>query len=324
MSLYPFKFTSILKPVIWGGNKICSYKNLDLDSEGIGESWEISVVPENTSIVANGDMKGQSLTNLIDKYQEKLLGQKVISKFGLTFPLLIKFIDAKQDLSIQVHPDDKLAKERHNSFGKTEMWYVINNEKEAYLYLGFNQPFSPEQYVKSVQDNTFTNYLQKYSVKPGDVFFLPAGRVHAISGGCFIAEIQQSSDITYRIYDYNRKDKHGNLRELHMELAKDAIDYKFYPEDKISYKEGEKVESLIKSDYFITNLIAGKKGEVIHLTHENTFVTYICIEGELKLTDNKGNSIKLKRGETVLIPAENSHLITLLLKNDSKLLETYL
>ena len=322
--LYPLKFEPILKSVIWGGDEICIFKDIKPRKDGIGESWEVSHVKDNVSIVANGELAGKSLEDLIETFGENLLGKHVIDRFGKTFPLLIKFIDAKEALSIQVHPDDELAKKRHNSFGKTEMWYIINAAKGAFLYSGFSQTITPEQYIQSLEDDTFVNYLQKHNVEAGDIFFLPAGRVHAIGAGCFIAEIQQTSNITYRIYDYNRKDANGNTRELHTELAKDAIDYKVYPDYKLDYPKGQKeVQPLVSCPYFTTNLIDAKKGEVIHSTHQDTFSIYICLEGHLTLTDNNGYSLDIKQGETVLVPAENK-LTTLLMKENSKLLETYI
>ena len=228
--LYPLTFKPIFKEIIWGGTDILPYKGISSDSRKIGESWELSHVDENFSIVANGEQAGKTIDELIKEYGARLLGTKVITQFGNIFPLLIKFIDAQDKLSIQVHPDDKLAKERHNSFGKTEMWYVVNAAPDAILYSGFSQQIDADEYVSRIKDNSITDVLKKYNVKTGDVFFLPAGRVHAIGSGCFIAEIQQTSNITYRIYDYNRKDANGNERELHTELAKDAIDYTLHPD----------------------------------------------------------------------------------------------
>ncbi|HOV71793.1 MAG TPA: class I mannose-6-phosphate isomerase, partial [Dysgonamonadaceae bacterium] len=229
MNLYPLKFNPILKPVIWGGSDICKFKHITPLIDGIGESWEISGVKGHISIISNGELAGTSLEELLLKEKSRLVGEKIYEKYGNTFPLLIKFIDARDNLSIQVHPDDELAKKRHNSFGKTEMWYVINASPDAFLYSGFEKGITPDEYVERIKNDTFIETLKKHYVKPGDVFFIPAGRVHAIGAGCFIAEIQQTSDITYRIYDYNRKDADGNPRELHTELAKDAIDYTVYP-----------------------------------------------------------------------------------------------
>jgi mannose-6-phosphate isomerase len=305
--LYPFKFEPILKEIIWGGDEICRFKNLYPQRRGIGESWEVSHVKDNVSVVANGELKGKSLEELIEIFGDRLLGKKTLETFGTTFPLLIKFIDARDALSIQVHPDDELAQKRHNSSGKTEMWYVIKAAPDAYLYSGFSQAITPEQYVKSLENDTFINYLQKHEVKSGDVFFLPAGRVHAIGAGCFIAEIQQTSNITYRIYDYNRKDAQGNPRELHTEPAKDAIDYKLYPDYKLVYnpKQNE-VQTLVSCRYFTTKLIEADSGETLKFTDSNdSFSIYICMEGKACLSDNNGGLTEIRQGETVLFPAEN-------------------
>ena len=322
--LYPFKFESILKEIIWGGDEICHFKNLQPQQSGIGESWELSHVKNNISIVANGELKGKSLEELIETYREKLPGKKVMERFGTNFPLLIKFIDAREPLSVQVHPNDLLAKQRHNSFGKTEMWYVVKAAPGAYLYSGFAQSITPEEYVKSLEDDTFVNYLQRHEVKPGDVFFLPAGRVHAIGAGCFIAEIQQTSDVTYRIYDYNRKDSNGKSRELHTDLAKDAIDYTLYSDYKLNYIPGQQpVQALISCPYFTVNLIEGKTGNNLQTSHPDSFSIYIGLEGNVLLTDSNGYSVDIRQGETVLLPAEN-HLTTLTFKEDAKLLEAYI
>ncbi len=324
MKLYPLKFEPILKPVIWGGSDICSFKNIEPGRDGIGESWEVSGVKGNISVVANGELKGVSLAELLLGAKEQLVGKKVYRKFGNTFPLLIKFIDAKDNLSIQVHPDDKLAKERHNSFGKTEMWYVIKAAPGAFLYSGFEKKLTSEEYVKSVQNNTFTDYLKKYDVQRGDVFFLPAGRVHAIGAGCFIAEIQQTSDITYRIYDYNRKDANGNSRELHTELAKDAIDYSVYDSYKTDYQPNENHPvKLATCPYFTTNLLDMNEGMKRDFGTLDSFVIYIGMEGQCELKDYKGNSTILHAGETLLIPADTKW-VELAPTMQTKVLETYI
>jgi len=322
--MYPLKFDPILKEILWGGDEICRFKNLYPRRSGIGESWELSHVKNNVSIVANGELKGKSLEELIEIYREKLLGEKVIERFGTTFPLLIKFIDARQPLSVQVHPNDLLAKQRHNSFGKTEMWYVVKAAPGAYLYSGFAKSMTPDEYIKSIESDTFIDYLQRHDVKAGDVFFLPAGRVHAIGAGCFIAEIQQTSDITYRIYDYNRKDANGNPRELHTELAKDVIDYKIYPDYRLNYLPGQQpVLPLVSCPYFTTNLIEGKKGDTVQTSRKNSFSIYICLKGNILLTDCNGCSIEIRQGETVLLPAENQSA-TLEFKENGKMLETFI
>lgn len=323
MKLYPLKFKPILKSIIWGGNEICKFKGVKPELEGIGESWEISSVEGNVSVVANGAFADESLDKIIGEYKDQLVGKKNFETFGTTFPLLIKFIDARDNLSIQVHPNDELAKKRHNSFGKTEMWYVINAAPGAFLYSGFEKQMTPDSYVKSIEDNTFVDYLAKHDVKSGDVFFLPAGRVHAIGAGTFIAEIQQTSNITYRIYDYKRKDANGNERELHTELAKDAIDFKLYDNYKSSYtrKENQPVE-LESCRYFTTNLLELTKDVTRDYSRIDSFVAYICMGGVCTIRDNKGNDLSLKQGETILIPADTES-VTISPQGDVLLLETY-
>lgn len=324
-SLYPLKFQPILKSIIWGGSDITKFKMIEPQKSGIGESWEISGVKNNLSVVANGHLTGITLEELILEHKEKLVGKQVYSKFGDTFPLLIKFIDARDDLSIQVHPDDTLAKKRHNSFGKTEMWYVIKAALGAFLYSGFEKQITPEEYVETVQNNTFTDTLKRFEVQEGDVFFLPAGRVHAIGAGCFIAEIQQTSDITYRIYDYNRKDSAGNSRELHTELAKDSIDYNVYDSYKTSYdKNTNHPVKLVTCPYFTTNLI--EMGQQISISRSyvdlDSFFIYICIGGQCTIKDDKGNIETIHQGESMLIPADTGS-VTITSDESSKLLETF-
>ncbi len=252
-----------------------------------------------------------------------MVGKKVYEKFGDTFPLLIKFIDARDNLSIQVHPDDTLGKKRHNSFGKTEMWYVVNAAPGAFLYSGFEKSISPDEYVETVENNTFTDRLKKYEVKEGDVFFLPAGRVHAIGAGCFIAEIQQTSDITYRIYDYNRRDADGNTRELHTELAKDAIDYNVYDSYKTDYiKNTNQPVKLVSSPYFTTYLLEMDIPMTRNYANLDSFVIYICMAGHCTIKDDKGNSEYIRRGESMLIPADTKSIM-IVPSESSKLLETF-
>ena len=322
--LYPFTFEPILKKIIWGGSDICPFKGISPVQEGIGESWELSHVEGNYSVVANGELKGQSLDDLIRTYGKQLLGEHVMEQFGTTFPLLIKFIDARDNLSIQVHPDDELAKKRHNSFGKTEMWYVVKATPDAALYSGFSQQIDAEEYVKRVENNTIMDVLQRYNVHEGDVFFLPAGRVHAIGSGCFIAEIQQTSNITYRIYDYNRKDANGKGRELHTELAKDAIDYTLYPDYRTHYTAHTNATvQLANCKYFTTNLIDLDTIMVRDFSQLDSFVVYICMEGRATLRDNKGNEILVHQGQTVLIPADTD-VVTISPVPGAKFMETYI
>jgi mannose-6-phosphate isomerase len=323
--LYPFKFNPILKPVLWGGEDIGRFKNIPA-GKGIGESWELSGVPGHISIVSNGVRKGVSLSELIAAHGKEVLGQAVVDRFGTTFPLLIKFIDAQQPLSVQVHPNDELAQQRHHSPGKTEMWYVVKAAPGASLYSGFRETIDPETYLQSLQDDTFVRYLQKYDVHAGDVFFLPAGRVHAIGAGCFIAEIQQTSDITYRIYDYNRKDANGQPRELHTEWARAAIDFRLYDDYQVDYRPGaEQRQSLVRCPYFTTNVIEGKAGDTlpIHYT-QDSFVILICLQGLVTIHDGCANTTLLQQGETVLLPAANIRPLRLAFSGDSRLIETYI
>ena len=322
--LYPFTFQPILKKIIWGGSDICPFKGITPVQEGIGESWELSHVGGNFSVVAEGELAGKSLDELIQTYGKQLVGGQVMERFGTRFPLLIKFIDARDNLSIQVHPNDELAKARHNSFGKTEMWYVIKAAPGAALYSGFSKQIDADEYVERVKNNTFMDVLQRYDVAEGDVFFLPAGRVHAIGAGCFIAEIQQTSNITYRIYDYNRKDANGNTRELHTELAKDAIDYTLYPDYRTHYKAHTNATiELAACKYFTTNLLDIDVTMTRDFSELDSFVVYICMGGSATLQDNKGNKLQIHQGQTVLIPADTTS-VTLIPTPSAKFMETYI
>jgi mannose-6-phosphate isomerase len=321
-SFYPILFKPILKKIIWGGSTICSFKGITPEQEGIGESWELSCVEDNYSIVNNGELEGQRLDELIRKYGKRLMGEKVMAQFGTTFPLLIKLIDARDNLSIQVHPNDELAKKRHNTFGKTEMWYVINAAEGAGLYSGFSKEIDDAEYVKRVADHSLTEVLQWYDVKQGDVFFLPAGRIHAIGSGCFIAEIQQTSDITYRIYDYNRKDANGENRELHTELSREAIDYTLSKDYRTLYSPAkDSPVSLVNCRYFTTNLLDLEAPMARDFKKLDSFVIYICLEGSLILGDNHGNTLPLRQGQTALISADTTE-VTLEPSPRTKLLET--
>ena len=302
--MYPLKFEPFLRPMIWGGEKIAAYKGVETSVRSIGESWELSGVAGHESIVAEGPCKGVSLPELIDRYGAELVGKSNYERFGNEFPLLVKFIDAREDLSIQVHPDDRLAWERHRMHGKTEMWYVVDADKGARLRSGFAKQVTPAQYEASVADNTITDLLAEYEIHPGDLFFLPAGRVHSIGAGAFIAEIQQTSDITYRIYDFNRKDADGNTRELHTELAKGAIDYTVLPDYRTHYQKAQDREvELVSCPYFTTSLYDLTEAQTIDYSALDSFVVVICVEGKGTLCDDSGNEMPIHQGETVLLPA---------------------
>jgi mannose-6-phosphate isomerase len=323
-SLYPLKFKTLYKDKIWGGQKIRTYLHKDFGSlPNCGETWEISGVKTDVSVVANGELAGESLADLLVKFGGQLVGDKVYAHFGNIFPLLIKFIDANEDLSIQVHPDDELAKKRHNSFGKTEMWYVIEADPGSTLIAGFNQELTQEKYLEAFNSGHLTDVLNKEDVKAGDVFFLPAGRVHTIGKGLLIAEIQQTSDITYRIYDFDRLDDKGNKRELHTEEALAAIDYKHYPEYKTSYTpEKDENVHLVSCPYFTTNVLDATHGTAKDYSNLDSFVIHVCLAGEYTIKYND-SAYSVKMGECILLPKTVNH-IELETTTDFKILESYI
>lgn len=347
MELYPLKFEPILKKILWGGSKICRFKHLSVEEAGVGESWEVSQVPGSVSVVANGPFKGKTLTEVMEAAPEALLGKKIFRSFGMEFPLLVKFIDAQEDLSIQVHPNDALARLRHHSFGKTELWYVMDTTPGAKLISGFSQQIDVEEYERRIQDGTIEHVLQQHEPAVGDVFFLPAGRVHSIGAGLFIAEIQQSSNITYRLYDYDRKDAEGKGRELHTELAKDAIDFQLYDHLKTPYLPLEnELTPLVSCPYFTTNRIhlqADESGFETVLTADgpqkvpmtetiemdrsydgfDSFVLYVCMKGAGQIQYGDDSFMDIRQGETVLLPAALSNTV-LSTTGELLLLETYI
>ena len=274
MKLYPLQFTPLFKYRIWGGEKLKTELNKHYNEENIGESWEISDVSDNETVVAEGALKGQSLRDLIKEFKDDFVGNAVYEKFGEEFPLLIKFIDAKTPLSIQVHPSNELAKTRHNSFGKNEMWYIMDDEKEAELIVGFNKDVEKEKYIEHLKNSTLNKILNIEKIEKGDTFYIPTGRVHAIGAGVLLAEIQQTSDVTYRIYDYDRVDsKTCTKRELHNEMAIDVIDYEVHDTYKTDYSLEKNVSNtLVHSPYFRTNIfnciIQEGKGAVLFINQE--------------------------------------------------------
>lgn len=301
--LYPLKFKPFLKTVVWGGDKIAAFKGIVTDDHRIGESWELSGIPGRESVVSNGTLAGRNLASLVEEYGAELVGEHVYASEGNAFPLLVKFIDARDDLSIQVHPDDAMAMERHGTKGKTEMWYIIDAARDASLLAGFSHEISAEEYARRIQDGTITEVLARHEVHPGDVFFLPAGRVHAICSGCFLAEIQESSDITYRIFDYNRPGLDGKPRELHTALAQDAIDFKVCPSYRTVWTEAPDTENVLAdSKWFTTSQYSLTKPFYRDLRDIDSFMVVICIEGEGLLENNQAE-VQLHPGETVLIPA---------------------
>ena len=305
MQLYPLLFEPNLHSVVWGGNQLCPYKGLEPSNEPIGESWEVSAVPTSTSIVSNGVYAGKDLIAVINEQPETILGNKVNEKYKGKLPLLVKFIDAKRDLSIQVHPNDEMAMREHGKMGKSEMWYVIKANEGAHLYAGFKQEITPEEYHKRIADGTITNVLADHKVKAGDVFYLPAGRVHAISGGILLAEVQQSSDVTYRIFDYNRPGMDGKPRELHTELAAKALDYHVIDNYRTEYTDSSnKAVQIIDSPYFSVRVLEVSKQFHRDLRKYDSFIITMCIEGDCTIrVRSTGEEILLKQGNSTLIPA---------------------
>ena len=322
--LYPLKFTPISKYRIWGGNKLKTLLNKGFEGEMNGESWEISDVKGDETLVSEGLFAGKSLKELSQEFKEKLLGNKVCRAFGDEFPLLIKFIDAEKPLSIQVHPHDEIAKERHNSFGKNEMWYVMNADDNAEIIVGFKKELNKKSYLQYLENNQILEVLNTVKTKAGDAFNIPTGRVHAIGAGVLLAEIQQTSDITYRIFDYNRVDSQtGKERELHNDLALDVITFEVEDSYKTDYETIENTSNkLIHTPYFKSNVLIVTDVISKDYSKIDSFIIYICTEGFVKVTvENK--EYELTMGETILIPASINKL-DLVPEKNSKLLEVYL
>ena len=315
-----YRFEPLLKQTLWGGDKIIPFKHLNTKMEQVGESWEISGVKDFETIVANGPDKGKSLNQLVSEMKDQLVGKENYERFGDEFPLLVKFIDAHQDLSIQVHPSDEVAHRQGKSHGKTEMWYALPSTPGAMLYNGLKQQITPEQYKQMVENDTITDALARYEVHEGDVFFIPAGRIHAIGAGCFVAEIQQTSDVTYRIYDFKRKDKNGNYRELHTQLAAESIDYTVLDNYRTEYEplknEGVQVATC---PYFTTAVYDLTEPMTLDYSELDSFVILIAVKGEGRLICN-GEEMPFQMGDTVLFPATTNEVRV---EGEVKFLETY-
>ena len=315
-----YKFEPLLKQTLWGGDKIIPFKHLKTQLENVGESWEISGVRDNETIVANGKEKGKSLNELVREQKGDLVGKENYERFGDEFPLLIKFIDARQDLSIQVHPNDEIAHRQGKTRGKTEMWYALTPTPGAQLYNGLKQKITPEQYKEMVETDTITDALARYEVHEGDGFFIPAGRIHAIGAGCFVAEIQQTSDVTYRIYDFKRKDKDGHYRELHTKEAAESIDYTVLPNYRAGYepKLNEGVQ-LVECPYFTTAVYDLTEPMTLDYSELDSFVILIGVKGEGRIVAN-GEELEFKMGDTILLPATTEEVKV---EGTVKFLETY-
>ena len=326
--LYPIRFTPLLKERIWGGKTLLANakqgkaKKIDA-TQPYGESWELSAVKGDESVVANGFLKRNNIEEIIEVYMGNLIGDKVYEKYGLTFPLLIKSLDCHDVLSVQVHPDDELAAERHNSYGKTEMWYIVDAEPGAFIYIGFNRKdITREEYIAAINEGRLPELLNKVEVKPGDTFFIPAGTIHALGKGVVVLEIQQTSDVTYRVYDWERVDDNGNPRELHTALAVDAIDFASDKDKCIMRYEAKKNAStqMVKCDYFTTNIVELEGSTERELESIDSFVLYICAEGEADVC--MGDSTEhLEPFDLVMIPAEAD---SVKLCGNAKLLEVYI
>jgi len=319
LELYPIIFDPILNERIWGGTKLKTEFNKNITSDITGESWELSTVKGDVSVISNGKYEGKSLNELISEFPSEVLGTKIHKKFGTEFPLLFKFIDAREDLSIQVHPNDELAKERHNSFGKTEMWYVMQADEGARIVVGFKENSSKEEYVENLENKTLLSILKEVPVKAGDVFFLETGTIHAIGAGIVIAEIQQTSDITYRVYDWDRVDAEGKSRELHIDLALDAINYNTTDTEKIYSREENKSNPVVNCPYFVTNYFP-VNGAVSVEKSGDSFTVYMCMEGNFDLELN-GKKWSYKKGDTILVPAAMKNFK---LDGNAVLLEIYI
>jgi mannose-6-phosphate isomerase len=322
--LYPLKFETVLKEKVWGGNTLFTRFNKGITASlNIGETWELSAIADNLSVVSNGFLAGNNIEELIEVYMGDITGDFIYEKFGNEFPLLIKFIESQEDLSIQVHPNNELSKKRHNAYGKTEMWYILESKKGSKIYTGFREGVTKEIYEKALKDGNIEDILNVEIAVPGDTFFTPAGRVHAIGSGIVLIEIQQTSDVTYRIFDWNRNGSGKDKRELHTELALDAIDFRQAGENKIRVDPAmNKSENLVNCEFFNTNILCFNKAIDKEYYFIDSFVVYICTEGEFLICwDN--NSEKVTKGETVLLPSMIKE-VTLKPLNESRVLEIYI
>lgn len=316
---YPLQFEPILKERIWGGAKLRTEFNKPIVSNTTGESWELSAVEGDVSVISNGEFKGKTIKELIDASPISILGSLVCKRFGTDFPLLFKFLDAKQDLSIQVHPNDALAKIRHNSLGKTEMWYVMQADVGAEIIVGFKEGSSQEEYLSHLESNKLTELLNKITVKEGDVFFLETGTVHAIGAGLLIAEIQQTSDVTYRLYDFDRRDVNGNKRELHVDLALEAINYQKQETQKFYFKEANQSNLVVDCNYFTTDFIPLTDSYSVE-KRGDSFTVYMCVDGSFSI-ESEGGRYDYSKGDTVLIPAVLQNYV---LHGNASILEIYI
>ena len=323
---YPLLFQPNFHTVVWGGHQLRPYKGLEPTDEPIGESWEVSAVPSSTSIINKGEWSGRDLVSDIREYPDAILGKTVNKKYGGQLPLLVKFIDAERDLSIQVHPNDEMARREHGKMGKSEMWYVIRADEGSHLYAGFRRQITPDEYERRIADGTITEVLADHPVKAGDVFYLPAGRIHAICGGILLAEVQQSSDVTYRIYDYNRPGMDGKPRELHTELAAKALDYRVERNYRTEYTETDnRAVQIIDSPYFDVRVMEITTPFHRNLLKYDSFIITMCISGDCKIrVRSNSDEITLREGHSTLIPAAIADYDVLPLGRSTRLLDAFI
>lgn len=322
--LYPLKFHSIFKEKVWGGNRLQTILNKEIPTKKTGESWEISAVENNISIVFNGFLAGNSLEEIIEIYMGDLVGDRVFEEFGCVFPLLLKFIDANDVLSVQVHPDNEMAMKKHNGFGKTELWYIVDAEKDAFLYAGFSKALTKSDFKNKIALNDVKSTLRKENAQKGDVFFIPAGLIHATGAGVLFAEIQQTSDVTYRVYDWNRKDSNGKLRDLHIEDALEALDFHKVNTARVKYSEKTNESNLINiNDFFVVNKLLLNEDYLAEYNELDSFVIYMCLNGRAKILYGNDNYEIIERGETVLIPSV-LETVKLIPEDNVEILEVYL
>lgn len=326
MKLYPFLFEPNLHTVVWGGQQLRPYKGLKATEEPIGESWEVSAVPSSVSVISNGAYRGRDLVSVIAEHPNAILGRSVTEKYNGQLPLLVKFIDAKRDLSIQVHPNDEMAQREHGKMGKSEMWYVIKAEPGSFLYAGFKEKISPEEYTRRVADGSITEVLARHEVKSGDVFYIPSGRVHAICGGIMLAEVQQSSDVTYRIYDYNRPGMDGKPRELHTKLAAQALDYHVEKEYRTVYpNQADRAVQIIDSPFFDVRVTEMTGTFHRNLEKYDSFVISTCIEGDCKIhVRSTGDEVLLREGHSCLIPAAIADYDVIPMHEKTRMLDAFI
>ena len=322
---YPILFESNLHTTVWGGRKLQPYKGLVPTDEPIGESWEVSAIPTSVSIISNGIWKGRDLVSLIEEFPNEILGKKVNKKYQGKLPILVKFLDANRDLSIQVHPDEEMAQRLYGKRGKAEMWYVIDADADSHLFVGFNKEISLEEYHRRIAEGTITEVLADHKVKPGDVFFIPAGCVHALCGGIMVAEVQQSSDVTYRIFDYNRPGLDGKPRELHTELAAEALNF-HVGNNRIDYdRKDNSAVKLIDYPDFSVSLMDLTMPIHRNMLNYDSFVISMCMDGDCVICERStGEKTTLKKGSSVLIPASIADYDIIPVNGNSRLLEIYI